>query len=50
MPNIKSAKKRVKVTAAKAANNKTFTSAMKTDIKKANAAIDKKKVFSCSQA
>ena len=40
MPNIKSAKKRVKVTAAKAANNKTFTSAMKTDIKKANAAIE----------
>ena len=40
MPNIKSAKKRVKVIAAKTARNKTFTSAMKTDIKKANAAIE----------
>ncbi len=40
MPNIKSAKKRVKVTAVKTANNKTFTSAMRTDIKKANAAIE----------
>ena len=36
MPNIKSAKKRVKVNAVKAANNK----ALKTAIKKANAAID----------
>ena len=34
MPNIKSAKKRVKVIAAKTARNKAFTSAMKTDIKK----------------
>ena len=40
MPNIKSAKKRVKVAAVKTANNKTFTSAMRTDIKKANAAIE----------
>ncbi len=40
MPNIKSAKKRVKVIAAKTANNKNFTSAMRTDIKKANAAIE----------
>ena len=40
MPNIKSAKKRVKVIAAKTARNKTFTSAMKTDIKKANAALE----------
>lgn len=40
MPNIKSAKKRVKVTAVKTANNKTFTSAMRTDIKKADAAIE----------
>ena len=42
MPNIKSAKKRVKVIAAKTARNKTFTSAMKTDIKKANAALEAK--------
>lgn len=40
MPNIKSAKKRVKVNAAKAANNKSANSALKTAIKKANAAID----------
>lgn len=40
MPNIKSAKKRVKVAAAKTAQNKIFTSAMKTDIKKAAAAIE----------
>ncbi len=40
MPNIKSAKKRVKVAAAKTARNKTFTSAMRTEIKKANAAIE----------
>jgi len=36
MPNIKSAKKRVKVNAVKAANNK----ARNTALKKANAAID----------
>ena len=42
MPNIKSAKKRVKVIAVKTARNKTFTSAMKTDIKKANAALEAK--------
>lgn len=40
MPNIKSAKKRVKVTAAKTAQNKAAKSALKTTIKKANAAID----------
>ncbi len=40
MPNIKSAKKRVKVAAAKTAQNKAFTSALRTEIKKANAAID----------
>ncbi len=40
MPNIKSAKKRVKVAAVKTARNKTFTSAMRTEIKKANAAIE----------
>lgn len=40
MPNIKSAKKRVKVIAAKTARNKAERSALKTEIKKANAAIE----------
>lgn len=40
MPNIKSAKKRVKVIAAKTERNKATNSALKTEIKKANAAID----------
>ncbi len=40
MPNIKSAKKRVKVTAAKTARNKADRSALKSEIKKANAAIE----------
>ena len=40
MPNIKSAKKRVIVNAPKAARNKATNSALKTAIKKANAAID----------
>lgn len=40
MPNIKSAKKRVVVNATKAARNKATNSALKTAIKKANAAID----------
>lgn len=40
MPNIKSAKKRVLVNATKAANNKSRNSALKTAIKKANAAIE----------
>ncbi|MBQ5840692.1 MAG: 30S ribosomal protein S20 [Clostridia bacterium] len=39
MPNIKSAKKRVKVIAAKTARNKANRSALKTEIKKANVAI-----------
>ncbi len=39
MPNIKSAKKRVKVNAAKAARNKAANSDLKTAIKKANTAI-----------
>lgn len=34
MPNIKSAKKRMKVTAAKTLRNKRVKSSMKTDIKK----------------
>ncbi len=40
MPNIKSAKKRVIVNATKAARNKSANSALKTAIKKANAAIE----------
>ncbi len=40
MPNIKSAKKRVKVAAAKTAQNKAFRSALRTDIKKAGAAVE----------
>ena len=40
MANIKSAKKRVKVNQTKAANNKARNSALKTAIKKANAAIE----------
>lgn len=40
MPNIKSAKKRVKVIAVKTARNKAGRSALKTELKKANAAIE----------
>lgn len=40
MPNIKSAKKRVKVIATKTAQNKATKSALKTTIKKANTAIE----------
>ena len=40
MPNIKSAKKRVKVIAVKTARNKVLNSALKTEIKKANAALE----------
>ena len=39
MPNIKSAKKRVKVIAKKNLQNKMFKSAMKTEIKKFYAAV-----------
>ena len=39
MPNIKSAKKRVKVTAAKTLQNKAFRTALKTDMKKYEAAV-----------
>ncbi|MBR5286289.1 MAG: 30S ribosomal protein S20 [Clostridia bacterium] len=39
MPNIKSAKKRVKVTETKTLQNKMFKSAMKTTVKKYKAAI-----------
>lgn len=40
MPNIKSAKKRVKVIEVKTARNKAYNSALKTSLKKANAAIE----------
>ncbi len=40
MPNIKSAKKRVKVIATKTAQNKALKSALKTYVKKAYVAID----------
>ena len=40
MANIKSAKKRIKVNQKKAANNKSRNTALKTAIKKANAAIE----------
>ena len=40
MPNIKSAKKRVLVNKTKAARNKSANSALKTALKKANAAFD----------
>lgn len=40
MPNIKSAKKRVKVIATKTAQNKAVKSALKTTVKKAYAAVD----------
>lgn len=40
MPNIKSAKKRVRVIAVKTARNKALNSELKTEIKKANAAVE----------
>lgn len=40
MPNIKSAKKRVKVIAVKTAQNQANRSALKTQIKKANIAVE----------
>lgn len=40
MPNIKSAKKRVLIAEANNMRNKNYSSALKTSIKKANAAID----------
>lgn len=40
VPNIKSAKKRVKVAAAKTLQNKMINSQLKTELKKANAAIE----------
>lgn len=53
MPNIKSAKKRVKVNATKTAKNKAEMTNLKTVIKKANAAIeanapDKEEAVKCA--
>lgn len=53
MPNIKSAKKRVKVSAIKAANNKAAMTNLRTTLKKANTAIktnapDKQEVVKCA--
>ena len=50
MPNIKSAKKRVKVTEKKTLRNKMIKSALKTDLKKFDAAVaensaDKQKLY-----
>ena len=42
MPNIKSAKKRILVTKTKTARNKSIRSAVKTSIKKVEAAVAKK--------
>ena len=50
MPNIKSAKKRVKVTAKKTLQNKMFKSAMKTEIKKYYAAVESGDVASAEAA
>ena len=41
MPNIKSAKKRVKVIATKTLINKSASAELRTDIKKANLALEK---------
>ena len=40
MPNIKTAKKRVKVIATKTLRNKSYNSALKTAVKKADLAIE----------
>lgn len=40
MPNIKSAKERVKVAAVKTAQNQAVRSALKTQLKKTNAALE----------
>ena len=47
MPNIKSAKKRVKVIATKTLRNKAINTALKTDIKKANIALECKQGRGC---
>lgn len=48
MPNIKSAKKRVLVSAAKTANNQAAKTALKTCIKKCNASLTSGDNMECS--
>lgn len=50
MPNIKSAKKRVKVISSKNMQNKVFKSAMRTNLKKLNAGIEAKDAASLNEA
>ena len=50
MPNIKSAKKRVKVIEKKTLQNKMFKSSMKTEIKKYNAAVASGDVAAAQEA
>lgn len=50
MANIKSAKKRIKVIETKTARNKAIRSAVKTAIKKVNAAIDAKDKAAATEA
>ena len=50
MPNIKSAKKRVKVTATKTLVNNMFKSSMKTEIKKFYAAVESGDVAAAQEA
>ena len=50
MPNIKSAKKRVKVTSSKNMQNKVFKSAMRTNLKKLKVGIEAKDAASLNEA
>lgn len=50
MPNIKSAKKRVKVTSSKNMQNKIFKSAMRTNLKKLKVGIEAKDAASLNEA
>ena len=50
MPNIKSAKKRVKVIATKTLQNKMFKTSMKTAIKKFYAAVESGDVVAAQEA
>ena len=50
MPNIKSAKKRVLVTEVKNARNRAFKTALKTSLKKFDAAVGEAKVVAYKEA
>ena len=50
MPNIKSAKKRVKVIATKTLQNKMFKTSMKTTVKKFYAAVESGDVVAAQEA